>query len=284
MTFSIDRIRLQAGAAVAVAVALWVAAPHAQAGGEPERRRVFDQILDLNVRDGFVYYRALKSERGRLDGYVASLGSTAIDAAPRDEQIAFWLNAYNAIVLKTVVDAYPIARRTQEYPALSIRQIPGAFDRLPHRVGGKTLTLDQIEQTVLPAFHDPRLFLALGRGAIGSGRLRSEAYTAADLERQLGEISQECASRSTCLQIDQARNLMLISSVFSWRRNEFAEAWADKAPAALASRSPIERAVLSFISPHMLNAERDFITKNEFKIDYLPFDWSLNDLTGRGGQ
>jgi hypothetical protein len=269
----------------AAAFVLGAATPRAQeSGAEAQRRRAYDELLDLNVRDGFVYYRALRADRSRLDGYVASLGSASVEADSPQEQIAFWLNAYNAIVLKTVVDHYPIARRSQEYPAQSIRQIPGAFDRLPHRVAGKTLTLDQIEQTILPTFHDPRLFLALGRGAVGSGRLRSEAYSATELERQLGEIAGECASRSTCIQIDPARNLMLISSVFSWRRAEFAEAYAEKAPPLYASRSPIERAVLSFVAGHLFNAERDLLAKNEFKVEYLPFDWSLNDLTGRGGR
>ena len=54
-------------------------------------------------------------------------------------------------------------------------------------MAGRTLTLDQIEQTILPTFADPRLFFALGRGAVGGGRLRSEAFTAAALERQLGK-------------------------------------------------------------------------------------------------
>jgi uncharacterized protein DUF547 len=256
----------------------------AQETGEAARRRAFDQILDANVRDGFVYYRALKSDRGRLDGYVASLAAPGIESAPREEQIAFWLNAYNALVLRTVIDHYPIAQRTREYPPKSIRQIPGSFERLTHRVGGKTLTLDQIEQTVLPTFHDPRLFLALGRGAVGSGRLRSEAFTAADLERQLSEVASECASRSQCVNIDHAHNQMQISSVFSWRRNDFAEAYADKVATDFAARSPIERAVLALIAPRLLTTEREFLAKNDFKVEYLPFDWSLNDLTGRGGR
>src|SRR4029450_1451888 len=144
-----------------------------------------DFILDTYVRDGEVYYRARKSDRARLDTYVASLAGAAVAQQPRDTQLAFWLNAYNTIVLRTVIDHYPIQGRSAEYPSKRVRQIPGAFDRLPHRVAGKTLTLDQIEQAVLPEFHDPRVYFALGRGAIGSGRLRSEPFAAAKLEAQL---------------------------------------------------------------------------------------------------
>src|SRR5919198_1383110 len=106
-------------------------------GGGAARRKAFDTILDLNVRDGLVYYRALKADRGRLDGYVNSLASTNVDRLPKEEQLAFWLNAYNAVVLRTVIDHYPIQGRSPDYPARSVRQIPGAFDRLPHRVGGR---------------------------------------------------------------------------------------------------------------------------------------------------
>src|SRR5574338_792821 len=65
-----------------------------------------DQILDVNVRDGLVYYRALKSDRSRLDRYVASLDVPAQTYAgwAREKQIAFWLDAYNAFVLETVID------------------------------------------------------------------------------------------------------------------------------------------------------------------------------------
>lgn len=244
----------------------------------------YDQLLDVNVRDGLVYYRALKAERGRLDRYVESLRGASVASASREEQMAFWLNAYNALVLRTVVDNYPINQRTKGYPARSIRQIPGAFERLQHRIAGRALTLDQIEQTVLPAFKDPRVFLALGRGAVGGSRLRSEAYTPEALERQLSEQAAECINHVQCVHIDSAANSMQISSIFSWRRNEFIEGYADKADAMFASRSLIERAVLAFISPRLLTAERELLARNEFKVEYRPFDWSLNDLTGRGGR
>jgi hypothetical protein len=146
------------------------------------------------------------------------------------------------------------------------------------------VTLDQIEQTILPAFKDPRVYFALGRGAVGSGRLRSEAFTAAGLERQLTEVANECVTHAQCVAIDRAQNKVMVSSIFSWREKEFSAAYADKAAPAFSSRSPIERAVLAFVEPKLLTTERDFLATNEFRVEYAPFDWSLNDLTGRGGQ
>jgi hypothetical protein len=241
----------------------------------------YDQLLDLYVRDGYVYYRTLKSDRSRLDRYVASLANASIDSGSAPERLAFWLNAYNAVVLKTVIDRFPIAQRSKEYPAGSIRQIPGAFDREPHRIAGRTVTLDEIEQTLLPPFKDPRAFLALGRGAVGSGRLRSEAYTAESLDGQLGEVARECARRMQCLQVDQPGNRVVASAIFSWREQDFRAAYATSAPPQFSSRSPIEQAILGFVWPDLLGAERAFVTENQFELRFLPFDWHLNDLTTR---
>jgi hypothetical protein len=259
-----------------------VVAPRAQESFEAARSTAFDQLLDLYVRNGDVYYRAIKSERAKLDSYVSLLATASVDRLSRDGQLAFWLNAYNALVLRTVVDHYPILGRASEYPTRSIRQIPGAFERLPHRVAGRTLTLDQIEQTVLSGFHDPRVYFALGRGAVGSGRLRSEAFTPARLEAQLADVAAECVTRAQCLTIDRENGTVGASAIFSWREKEFAAAYPDNAPAAFAARSPIERAVIAFVLPRLLATEKEFIARNTFQLTYSPFDWTLNDLTGRG--
>jgi hypothetical protein len=187
-------------------------------------------------------------------------------------------------VLKTVFDHYPIPGQTKDYPDRSIRQIPGAFERIQHRVGRRLVTLDQIEQTILAAFHDPRVYLAIGRGAMGSGRLRSEPFTPGQVETQLSEVAAECVNRSQCLEIDRAANHLAISSIFSWRSADFIEAYGSGAGDAFANRSPIERAVLAFVSPKLLATEKTLLAQNQFKADFKPFDWSLNDLTGRGGR
>src|SRR5580765_1970880 len=278
------RTRRHAWLACALICGCLVAVPLAQESSEAARTKTFDSLLDLYVRNGDVYYRAIKSERAKLDAYVSQLATASIDSFSRDEQLAFWLNAYDALVLKTVADHYPIQGTSKVYPAKSIRQVPGAFERLPHRVAGRTVTLDQIEQAILPTFHDPRVYFALGRGAVGSGRLRSEAFTAARLEEQLADVASECVTRAQCITIDRGTGKIAASSIFSWRSKEFADAYADKAPAALANRSPIERAVIAFVMPQLLATEKEFIAQNTFQVAYTPFDWTLNDLTGRGGR
>lgn len=242
----------------------------------------FDQLLDLNVRDGLVYYRALKSERGRLDRYVASLDvpSATYDKWSRDQKIAFWLNAYNAVVLRTVVNAYPIRGKAPDYPASSIRQIPGAFERTKHRLAGRSVTLDEIAKTILPEFKDPRVYIALGRGAVGSGRLRSEAYSAARLEAQLASVQAEFVNHQEMLTIDRLTGQMAVTPIISWHETEFVAGYDKGAPGPHAARSPVERAIIGFVAPHLLRLEREFVEKNAFTVVFQTFDWRLNDLSG----
>ena len=269
---------------LAILACVMIAAPAAQETPDAIHAKAFDELLDVYVRNGDVYYRALKSERARLDGFASQLATASVDKLSRNAQIAFWLNAYNALVLRTVIDHYPIQGRASEYPAKSIRQIPGAFERLTHRVAGRTLTLDQIEQQVLAGYHDPRVYFALGRGAAGSGRLRSEAFVPARLEEQLAGVAAECVDRAQCIAIDRESGKVSVSAIFSWREKEFSAAYGDKAPATYAARSPIERAALAFVMPKLLATEKEFIVKNTFQVGYSTFDWTLNDLTGRGGR
>ena len=244
--------------------------------------RAFDEILDLNVRDGLVYYRALQSSRAQLDRYVASLDvpSATYESWSKEAKMAFWVNAYNALVLQTVINRYPIRGKSDLYPPSSIRQIPGAFETLKHRAAGRAVTLDEIEKTILPEFQDPRLHLALGRGAIGSGRLRSEAYTAERLAAQLDDVQKEFASETNMIKIDRDAGRIAVTAIISWTSDHFIKAYGSGATGPLAQRSPIERAVVAFVKPHLLPLEQEFVEQNKFSVMYQPFDWRLNDLTG----
>jgi hypothetical protein len=229
-----------------------------------------------------VYYRALQSMRGRLDRYVDALDVSEATYAgwTRERQIAFWLNAYNAFVLKTVVDRYPIRGRSDAYAPGSIRQIPGAFDKLRHRAAGRSVTLDEIEREILPQFDDPRLYLALGRGAVGSGRLRSEAYSGPVLAKQLDSVASDFLTHEQMVRIDREDDLMSVTPILSWRETDFVEAYDPGPSGPYARRSPIERALIAFIEPRVLPLEKEFLQRNTFRVVFHDFDWRLNDLTG----
>lgn len=246
--------------------------------------RPFDEILDTYVRDGLVYYLALRQERGKFDRYVAALGEVSAESLkswPRERQLAYWINAYNAFVLRTVIDAYPIRGRAADYPPNSIRQIPGAFERRQFRAGGRSLTLDQIEKDVIGEFGDARALLALGRGAVGSPRLKSEAYTAERLDSQLNTMVSELVTNRDLVFVDVPNDRLAVNPIFSWREEMFTKSLAGKAPAVYASRSALERAVLSLIEPALVPNEAEFLRKNTFRMTFSNFDWKLNDLTGR---
>jgi hypothetical protein len=246
--------------------------------------RPFDEILDLYVRDGLVYYLALRQERGKFDRYVQALGEVTADAVkgwPADRQLAYWINAYNAFVLRTVIDSYPIRGKAADYPANSIRQIPGAFERRTFRAGGRMLTLDVLEKEVIGGFNDARALLALGRGAVGGPRLKSEAFTAARLDAQLQTMVSELVTSRDLVFVDVPNERLSVNPLFSWREDVFTRSLAGRAPAVFASRSPLERAVLTLIDPLLVHSESEFLRKNTFQMVFRDFDWTLNDLTGR---
>src|SRR4051812_33252374 len=261
----------------AVLLALAPAQQFTPAPGAELLHRPLDQILDVDVRDGLVYYRALKAERGRLDRYVASLNvpPATYQGWSKGQQMAFWLNAYNACVLQLVINHYPLHG--------TVRQIPGGFDKTICRAAGRSVTLDQIEKTILPEFKDPRLYLALGRGAVGGGRLRSEAYTADRLEKQLADIQADFVNDRHMYRIDRLTNTVHVSPIVSWHEAEFVAAY-DKNDPKFAQRSPIERAVVAFLLPSLLPSEKEFVQKNEWKMAFMEMDWKLNDLTGGRGE
>ncbi len=270
--------------ALAIAVAVATAQEPAPPPSVDPIHKPFDEILDIYVRDGLVYYHALKQERGKFDRYVAAL--SAVSAAEvggwsRERQLAYWINAYNAFVLRTVIDHYPIRGRAADYPASSIRQIPGAFERQAFRAGGRALTLDSLDRGVIGGFGDARALLALSRGAIGGPRLKSEAYTSERLNAQLTTMAGELVDRRELVRVDVANNALSVTPVFSWREDVFVQSAAGTAPNVYATRSPLERAVLALIDPLVVPTEAAFLKQNQFRMVFHEFDWRLNDLTGR---
>ena len=142
---------------------------------------------------------------------------------------------------------------------------------MKHRAAGRSVTLDEIEKTILPEFKEPRLYLALGRGAIGSGRLRSEAVHGRTADRSSSTTCRKSSSETNMLKIDRDAGRVAVTAIISWNSDHFIQAYDPGATGPLAERSPIERAIVAFIKPHLLPLEREFVEQNKFSVTYPAF-------------
>ena len=274
--------RILCAVILAAVMAPLASRPGAQQGDPADRHAAFDRILDVFVRDGYVYYKALKASRAPLDQYIASLDIAPDQLArmPENDRRAFWLNAYNALVVRTVINAYPIRGTATTFPPSSIGQVPGAFDKVKHRVAGQVLSLDEIEN-LIAAFGDARMLLALGRGTIGSARLRSEVYRGSRLDEQLNDAVKGFVRGFRNFRLDRDAGTLKVTPLLSWRGVHFIASFANATGAdKWANRSPIERAIVAMAFPHLFPSEKELLALNTFQMSFGEYDWRLNDLTG----
>lgn len=205
--------------------------------------RPFDEILDIYVRDGLVYYRALKSERGRFDRYVQSLAETGADTvkgwAP-ERQLAFWINAYNAITLGSVLDAWPVESITKIRPTLGVLPGNGVWKQ-KHRVAGHDVSLDDIEHATLRRhFAEPRIHFAVNCAAKSCPPLLPAAFTGRGLEAQLDRVTERFI-RSPRYNATGRAKPWALSKIFEWYGEDFTAA-AGSVPAYVLRYLPAEQA------------------------------------------
>ena len=159
------------------------------------------------------------ASRSALEGYLERLAATPVSQLSRAEQQAFWINLYNALTVKVVLDHYPVA---------SIRDIdisPGLFSSGPWgaklvEVEGESLSLDDIEHRILrPIWRDPRIHYAVNCASIGCPNLASEAFTADNAERLLeaGARAYVNHPRGVSVQGDA----LVVSSIYEWFKEDF---------------------------------------------------------------
>jgi hypothetical protein len=241
----------------------------------------YGAILQAYVdKRGMVDYKRLRADKNLLDGFVAGLGNGKyVETMPEEEKIAFWINTYNALTLKAVIDHYPIrasALRSVLYPGNSIRQIPGVWDKLRFPVAGMELTLDDIEHSILRMnFDEPRIHLALVCAARGCPPLRNEPYDAARLDAQLDDQARRFFADSTKFRLDRKKGTVFLSPIFKWYGQDFVKRYGTTAK--FPGKMKAERAVLNFASKYLDSDGRSFLESRNPSIHYPDYDWSLND-------
>ncbi len=253
-----------------------------------EEGRPFDygdyaETLQARVDDvGMVDYRALKANRAKLDAFTAAIGNLspdAFDSWSENEKVAFWINAYNALTLKAIIDNYPIKSAfvsSLRFPKNSIRQIPGVWDELKFRVMGREMTLEEIEHARLRRnFNEPRIHVALVCAAMGCPSIRNEPYVAGRLDAQLDDQAERFLKDSDKFRIEREAGRVYVSPIFKWFGDDFAATYGTGGK--FAGHKGSERAVLGFVSGYLSPSDAQYLSEREFGIEYLDYDWSLNE-------
>ncbi|OHB76397.1 MAG: hypothetical protein A2Z25_18015 [Planctomycetes bacterium RBG_16_55_9] len=228
-----------------------------------------------------VNYSELKAHPQQLEAFVSALGRldrSRYEQWSEKDKIAFWLNAYNGLTLKVIIDNYPIKAsflRSRIYPKNSIRQISGVWDKIAFDVMGRKLTLGHIEHKILRVeFNEPRIHAALVCAAMGCPPLRHEPYTGAKLDEQLDDQARRFLANPVKLRIDRSSDTVYLSPIFKWFAEDFVEKYAPQTNIGTHNKS--ESAVLSFVASYLPEADKKYVLAGKYRIKYLEYDWSLN--------
>jgi uncharacterized membrane protein YdjX (TVP38/TMEM64 family) len=231
------------------------------ASGPAFDHSAFDSLLHQHVdADGWIDYDGLKKDEAKLDEYLTAVAAAPFEAMGRNEKLALLLNAYNAFTLKLIVERLPVQ---------SIMDIPAAerWDAVRWNVGGQVWSLNQIEnEQIRPKFVEPRVHFALVCAAVGCPPLRTEAYDASRLERQLGEQAQYVHRHATWFQFDARSNVLRLTKLYDWYGNDFVQVAGSTAEFTAGYSPELKQALESGSLP---------------PIEWLPYDWKLNSLANK---
>jgi len=259
--------RVLGAGALLFAAAVFVAAA-APGGGPPREISVranvdpsgWARLLAKYVDErGFVDYRAWKTsapDRAALESYLRDLAASPSREASGRDRLATLVNAYNALTIAWVLE---------NFPTESIRSLPDSFTARRHTVGGRKTSLDDIE-TDLRSSAGSRVHSAISCASRSCPPLSREAYRPERFDEQLDSQMRSWLAREDLNRFEPGENRVRVSEIFRWFEGDFRAAGG-------------VGAVLARFAPPRY---RGFLEKKTYRIEYLDYDWGVNDQGGHG--
>ena len=216
---------------------------------------IYANLLNKYVHQGNVDYRGFKMEESKLDQYLKVLENVDSKRLSRNEQFAFYINAYNAWTIKLILSGYPGIKSIKDLG--NILKTP--WKKKICRIDGDVITLDDIEHNILrPRFKDPRVHFAINCAALSCPPLWSQPFLGSTLDRQLDDATRAFINNPKRNYLKG--NTLYVSRIFKWFGKDFNDD------------------VIGFFLKYAdgnLKKELE-VKKNSIKIKYLNYDWSLN--------
>ena len=223
------------------------------------------ELLKRYIKPGngginFFKYGAVTADDKQILGqYIDTLMKTAISTYNRNVQLAYWINLYNALTVKVVLDHYPVKS------ILDIDISPGfladgPWDKKLITVEGEALSLNDIEHRILrPIWRDSRIHYAVNCASIGCPNLQMEAFTGANVERllTLGAVQYINSSRG----VDIKGEEVVISKIYNWFQSDFGD-----------TEQKVINHLLKYAKPKLKQRLKTIGEVSDFA-----YDWSLNE-------
>jgi hypothetical protein len=242
----------------------------------------FDRVLQQYVNErGLVDYSALREDSEDLERYYYLITTYSPDSHPdlfpsEKHKLAYWINAYNAGAIKTVMTYYPISS------VLDVKQ-PGIFFFLSDKsgffffqrltFGGKSTSLYYLEnQVIRKRFNDPRIHFAINCASLGCPRLPRRSFSGESLDQQLDNETRFFLTEERNFKIDHDEKVIYLSSIFKWYEKDFTIWYATKFPGR-------ESSLLSYIDLYLApeKAEELKAIGISYSLRFVSYDWRLND-------
>jgi len=225
----------------------------------------WDALLKKHVKtttiDGVdlhsVAYKSLKGDP-EFKKVIEELKTASLDdLKTKDEKLSFWINTYNVLAVKVVVDHYPVK---------SIKDIGSLFKSVWKRkagvVAGKERTLNEVEHEILRKMGDPRIHVAIVCASVSCPDLRKEAFTADRLNEQLDDqVKLFLENTGKGMRIDEKKKKVYVSSIFKWFDEDFES----------------QGGVTGFISQYVSPSRQKSLKEYGGKLKYLDYNWDLNE-------
>ncbi len=207
----------------------------------------WDSLLNRYVDVlGNVDYKSFSSDRGSLDDYLDDLaGKEPPESIGKNERLAYYINLYNAATVQLILDNYPLK---------SIKDIISPWDKKMVKMGGRMVSLGEIEHTILRKMGEPRIHFAINCASSSCPKLMNRAFTADKMESQLQEATEGFIRDSAKNHI--SKTSLQLSRIFNWYKKDFTE----------------DGSLIDY-----LNKFAGTTISPNAKITYLEYDWSLND-------
>lgn len=242
----------------------------------------FDQVLHRFVNDdGRVDYTGLKADTEQFERYYQQVALYSPDNSPssfnhQSDRLAYWINAYNAAVIKTVLNYYPIGSIEQVKPPLALFFLPdktGFFVFQKPSFGRSTTSLYYLENSVIrKRFAEPRVHFALNCASRGCPRLPRYAFNGDRLQQQLDFEARKFFAEARNFKIDHGTETIYLSSILDWYRDDFVDWYQSQYPEQEAS-------LLKYVALYTPPEQASFLREKgaAYRIEFALYDWGLND-------